>query len=72
MEIKKQEFITPYIVKALELDYERRKKLIKRLSPPVFRPIAKDFSGLKGTRMYNWFKSGRVEYLYYVMQKPHQ
>ena len=69
MEIKKQEFITPYIVKALELDHERRQRLIKRLSPPVFRPIAKDFSGLKGSRMYNWFKTGRVEYLYYVMQK---
>jgi ubiquinone/menaquinone biosynthesis C-methylase UbiE len=69
MEIKKQEFITPYIVKALELDHERRQRLIKRLSPPVFRPIARDFSGLKGSRMYNWFKTGRVEYLYYVMQK---
>jgi ubiquinone/menaquinone biosynthesis C-methylase UbiE len=70
MDVKKQEFITPYIVKALELDHERRQRLIKRLSPTVFRPIARDFSGLKGSRMYNWFKTGRVEYLYYMMQKP--
>jgi ubiquinone/menaquinone biosynthesis C-methylase UbiE len=70
MEIKKREFITPYIVKALELDHDRRQKLIRRLSPPLLRPIARDFSGVKGTRMYKWFKSGRVEYLYYVMQTP--
>ncbi|NIM16798.1 MAG: methyltransferase domain-containing protein [Candidatus Aminicenantes bacterium] len=69
MEIKKREFITPYVVKALELDHDRKETLIKRLSPPVFRPIARDFSGIKGTRMYRWFKAGKVEYLYYVMQK---
>jgi ubiquinone/menaquinone biosynthesis C-methylase UbiE len=69
MNIKKKELITPYIVKALELDYDRRKMLIKRLTPGIFRPIANDFAGIKGTRMYEWFKSGRVEYLYYVMQK---
>ncbi|UCH96240.1 MAG: class I SAM-dependent methyltransferase [Candidatus Aminicenantes bacterium] len=72
MEIKKKEFITPYIVKALELDHDRRLMLIKRLSPPVFRPIARDFSATKGTRMYRWFKTGRVEYLYYVMQKQYE
>ena len=69
MEIKKREFITPYVVKALELDHDRRETLIKRLSPPLFRPIARDFCGIKGTRMYRWFKAGKIEYLYYVMQK---
>jgi len=69
LEIKKRELITPYIVKALELDHERRKMLIKRISPLIFRPIARDFAAIKGTRMYRWFKSGRVEYFYYVLQK---
>jgi ubiquinone/menaquinone biosynthesis C-methylase UbiE len=71
MDIKKKEFITPYIVKALDLDNNRREILINRLSPMVFRPIARDFAGLKGARMYRWFKTGRLEYLYYVMQKPY-
>ncbi len=70
MQIKKKEFITPYIIKALELDHNRRQMLIKRLSPMIFRPIARDFAGLKGARMYRWFKTGKLEYLTYVMQKP--
>ena len=69
MKMKKKEFITPWIVKALDLDHNRRQMLINRLSPLVFRPIARDFSGINGSRMYKWFKTGRVEYLYYVMQK---
>lgn len=71
MQIKKKEFITPYIIKALELDHNRRQMLVKRLSPMVFRPIARDFAALKGTRIYRWFKTGKLEYLYYVMQKNH-
>ncbi|MCP5046834.1 MAG: class I SAM-dependent methyltransferase, partial [bacterium] len=67
--IKKKEFITENIIKALELDEERRRNLIKRLSPFIFRGIARDFSGIKGSPIYKWFKSGRCEYLYYVMQK---
>ncbi|MCP5048825.1 MAG: class I SAM-dependent methyltransferase, partial [bacterium] len=69
MIIKKKEFITQNIVKALELDDERRKMLIKRLSPFIFRGIARDFSGIQGSPIYKWFKSGKCEYLYYVMQK---
>jgi ubiquinone/menaquinone biosynthesis C-methylase UbiE len=69
MNIKKKEFITPYIIKALELDHERRQMLINRLSPIIFRSIAREFSGTKGTRLYKSFKSRKLEYLYYVMQK---
>ena len=69
MKIKKMEFITPYIVNALERDHERRQLLIKRLAPIIFRAIAKEFSGIKGTRLYKSLKTGKLEYLYYVMQK---
>ena len=70
MDLKKKEIITPFILKALELDHERRRNMIDRLSPTIFHPIAKDWSGLKGSRTYNWFKKGRMEYLFYVLQKP--
>lgn len=69
MEIIKMEIITRWIVKALELDHERKKNLIKYYSPLIFRPIAKDFSALKGSKTYRWFDIGRLEYLYYTMQK---
>lgn len=69
MSIKKREVITPWVVKALDLDHDRRQMLVRRLSPPLFRGIARKFSGIKGTPMYRWFKNGKVEYLYYVMQK---
>ena len=67
--INKKEFITPCVVKALELDHNRRKMLTKKLSPAIFYPIAHDFSGKKGTRMYRRFSSGSFQYLYYIMQK---
>jgi len=66
--IKKHEVITPWIVKALDLDHQRRVDLIRDLAPPAFRGIARRFSGIKGTPMYQWFQSGRVEYFYYVLQ----
>jgi ubiquinone/menaquinone biosynthesis C-methylase UbiE len=69
MTIKKREVITPWVVKALDLDTERRQMLIKRYSPRILRGIARKFSGVRGTPMYRWFQTGKVEYLYYVMQK---
>jgi len=69
MKIKKMEYITPSIINALERDHERRQLLIKRLAPLIFRSIAKEFSGIKGTRLYKSLKAGKLEYLYYVMQK---
>ncbi|MFC2154904.1 class I SAM-dependent methyltransferase [Acidobacteriota bacterium] len=72
MQIIKKEFITPYIVKALELDDKRRQKVVKRVCSVVLFPIARDFSGMKGSRMFRWFKTRKVEYLYYVLQKKQE
>ncbi len=69
MEIIKRENITRWVIKALELDHVRKKMLIKRTLPVIFRTIAKDFTALKGSRTYRWFDKGRLEYLYYIMQK---
>ncbi len=69
MTMKKHEVITPAVLKALDLDYDRRKMLIQRIVPPIMRGVAGNFSGIEGSDMYSWFQSGKVEYFFYVMEK---
>lgn len=69
MIMKKHEVITPAVLKALDLDNDRRKMLIKRLALPMTRGVAKAFSGIKGSEIYSMFQTGKVEYFFYIMRK---
>ena len=66
----KEEIITPNIIKALDLDSERRKKLIERLVPKLLHKPSMALAGVKGTVVYESFVSGKKEYLNFVLQKP--
>lgn len=65
----KEELITPKVVKALELDDERRRKLIKKLAPRILHKIALNFAGTVGSETYNYFADRKYEYFSYVFQK---
>ena len=71
--IIKQEVITKNIVKALELDSERRLNLINTLMPNFLQKFlhkpAMEFAGVKGTRTYKSFATRKREYLNFVLQK---
>lgn len=66
----KEERITPYIVRALELDDERKKQLIKQHVPKILRRFFNEFAGMKGTHStYHRFKNGDMVYFNYAFRK---
>lgn len=67
--ILKEEDITSYVVKALELDDNRKRKLVKKLSPKVLHSVALNFAGTIGSSTYNQFLNREYVYMNYVLQK---
>jgi ubiquinone/menaquinone biosynthesis C-methylase UbiE len=61
--------VTPQVVKALELDDPRRRKLINNLAPRFLQGIARDFAGAKGSPTYRKFASGKWIYFNYFFKK---
>ncbi len=70
MEMFGTDNVTPQVVKALELDDDRRRQLIKSLSPRFLHGIAKDFAGAKGSPTYRRFATGKWIYFNYYFKKP--
>jgi len=65
-----EERITPNIIQALDLDSERKKEFINQKIPRIFRGIAEELMGIKGTNtFYSKLMSGDVEYKNFVMRK---
>jgi ubiquinone/menaquinone biosynthesis C-methylase UbiE len=64
-----KQIITPNVVKALEMDDNRRRHLVKKLAPRVLHKLALNFSGAKGSQTYNQFAEGKYEYFAYVLEK---
>ncbi len=64
-----EEDITADVVRALDLDSVRREETVRRLCPPQLRTFAREFAGVRGTRLYAFFASGEVEYLNFVLRK---
>jgi SAM-dependent methyltransferase len=65
-QIIKEENITRNIVRALELDHDRKSGLIP---PGPLQQYFQAFSGTKNSITYEQFNSGDMEYLYFVLQK---
>jgi len=65
----KEELITPKVVKALDLDDARRRKLVKKLAPKFLHKLALNFAGTTGSETYNYFAERKYEYFSYVFRK---
>jgi ubiquinone/menaquinone biosynthesis C-methylase UbiE len=66
----REERITPHIVRALDLDNERKRKLIKQNVPRPLQSLFSEFAGMKGTHAsYDKLKSGDIEYLSFALRK---
>ena len=68
--VLKETNIAPNVVEALNQDHERRMRLIRESKLRVLSRLFQQFAGVKGSRMYEGFRTGRVKYLSFVMQKP--
>ncbi len=69
--ILQEEWITPNVLRALELDTGRRLANIQRL-PRALRPSYREFAGVKGSKAFEMFGSGALQYLRFVLQKVEQ
>lgn len=66
LEILEERDITSNVVRALELDHDRKERLIRDKVPLLFRRVAREFAGSVGTRIYHDFADGRRRYLSFV------
>ena len=69
LSLVKETDITRNVVAALDLDNERKQKMIAHKCPRVLRREAEEFAALKGTRTYEAFRSEYSRYLSFVLQK---
>jgi len=56
-------------VRALELDNDRKQRLIEKKCPKVLRGRMAEFAAMKGTKTYETFRTGYSRYLSFVLQK---
>jgi SAM-dependent methyltransferase len=61
--------VTSQVVRALELDDDRRRNLVKNLVPRFLHRIALDFAGAKGSTTYHRFATGQWIYFNYFFKK---
>lgn len=69
MTLIKETNITPNVIKALNLDNERKMTFIKKSIPKLLLKLFQEFAGVKGSKIYEGFRTGRVIYLSFVLQK---
>jgi ubiquinone/menaquinone biosynthesis C-methylase UbiE len=69
--ILRRRCITPNIVEALDRVNSGKMETIRRQVPKFLVNSFQDFAGVKGTRVYEALRAGKVEYLSCVLQKPH-
>jgi hypothetical protein len=69
MALIKETNITPNVLEALNLDYERRMALIQESIHTLFVNSFREFAGVKGSTIYEGLLAGRVIYQSFVLQK---
>lgn len=66
----RESLITANVLRALDLASEQREAAIERLVPRFTRRAVQDFAGVRGTRVYEGFRSGATQYLSCLLEKP--
>jgi len=67
--INQENVITKNVARGLELDTERREKLIDKKVPGLLRKYFKKFAGTKGSTRFNSFNNGQFQYMSFVLVK---
>ena len=66
--VEEEEEITPNVLRALELDDDRKGGLIATECPRVLRPLFRCFAGMEGTESNRAFRSGAWGYWRFVLR----
>jgi len=69
LELVQEEDITASVVRGLELNDQQTRELIRKLVRWPLRGVFRQFAGTTGSMMHRAFKSRRVQYFRYVLQK---
>ncbi|MFP4011887.1 MAG: class I SAM-dependent methyltransferase [Spirochaetaceae bacterium] len=62
--------ITRNVVRALDIDDERRKHLMRRKIPRPVLKMFSEFAGVRGSGRYAEFATGKMQYVSYFLHKP--
>lgn len=69
MEIKQIQSTTEHILHAMDIDGERRRKLVNDHAHPLLKPYFRWQTGAKGSRIYNLLKTGDFKGAGWLLQK---
>lgn len=64
-----EEDISRPALQAMQIEHDRKEGLVKQYAPPELVPLLREFSGLKGSRIYAGLQDGTFQYLRYKLQK---
>jgi len=70
MTLIKETNITTNVIEALNLDNERKLALIQKAVHKMLLGPFQEFAGVRGSMMYEGFRTGEVIYSSFVLQKP--
>jgi len=62
--------ITPNVIRALELIHDAKLNMIQANAPKYLWKLMREFTGAKGTKVYNAFRKRKKVYLSKVLKKP--
>ena len=69
-EVVREELITANVLRALQLDEERKLELINSKVPWFVRKVFKEFASTRGTATYESFHKRHWEYISFILRKP--
>ena len=69
-ELVHTEVITANVLRALQLDEERKLGLINKKVPWLIRKVFKEFASTSGTATYEAFRKRNWEYISFILRKP--
>lgn len=69
LKIVEEKNISKNVVKALDLDHNRRNKMVNSFVPKFLRKSFLQFAGAKGSERYDSFATGRIEYWSFLLTK---
>jgi hypothetical protein len=69
MTILREQDITANVVRSLELDNERKLTLIRRFFHRWLLYTFQEFAAVAGSKIHEGFRSKRLLYKYYILQK---
>jgi SAM-dependent methyltransferase len=70
MTVIKEVDITAHVIEALKLDHDRKLTQIRASALRLLMKPFKEYAGLKGSKIYNQFRTGEAKYFAFILKKP--